>query len=752
MHGFFTWLRARLSPRAVPLPPSQSTSGGQSPAVSNADNVAIRYYHVQAPTSPDGTSFDSDTRHIPRQLPDPPPGGRLLGRDPLVRDLCNRLKRGEPTAIVGPAGFGKSALAGEAIREVIGGDDISLQASPFSDGVVLLDIYRAKGRAAEIWNALANALIGRSHAELSARQRAELACRGRRILIIVEGAEAADGRDERCELKELLCVCDAVNRHMILTRDSTQAHPAQTVRMTEELDAAAAGELFDRIAGGSIELEIREAILARLQGHPLALTWAASLLDRGDESPQQLLREWNRSALPGLSDPIEARHTLNWLFDRSVEGLSTLERTALEAMGLLAHAQFPLEAVVAALGTETEARAALKRLVQSSLLRRSTQRDDHWRFTHILAYQFARREVGATPEVRARLASWLESTLAQLLEREDYLTLPGALLHADALLLTDQHQSLRDLANLTAAAHAYLDGKHVVTYRHPATSGLAVPESSALVVSIKERVRRSRGRMVAVAATLVLMAIGVLFLPWVEGTTYNTQAGEWRRIRLEDGSVVFLSELSEIRVSFSRAQRTIHLLRGHALFDVARDARRPLTVRSDIAEIQSLGTRFDVDHRNGPTRVTVVDGAVRLNTKAVLPWSWLRDMTLSLTHQDSQAHSLLLTKEQGAEIAGQAITPSDPTQVENAVAAWRDELVFDHQRLSVVAARINLETRRQLWIADSAAGDKRISGRYKTDHPEGLVLAIRDLYPDLTVRETEDGWVVQERTIGDGAR
>lgn len=447
MRRILTRLRARLSPRVSPPPPSQSSSGDRSPAVSNARDVAINYYHVTNHYHVHASgSCDGDTPRAPCQLPDSPPGGRLLGRSPLLCDLCDRLRRRENTAVVGPAGFGKSALAGEAVRTVIGGDDLSLQASPFPDGVVLLDIYRAKGRATDIWNALAEALIGGAHPELPAHQRAECACRGRRILIIVEGAEEANGIDERCRLKELLSVCDAMNRHLILTRDSTQVCPAQAVRITQELDAAASSELFGRIAGGSIDSEIREAILARLQGHPLALTWAASLLARGDVSPQQLLGEWSRSVLPGLSDPIEARHTLKWLFERSVLSLSALERATLEAAGLLAHAEFPLEALEAALDTPTEARAALMRLVQSGLLRRSAQRDDHWHFTHILGYQFARREVGATPELQARLASWLQARLAHLLERGDYLTLPSAVLHASALLLTDENQSLWELA------------------------------------------------------------------------------------------------------------------------------------------------------------------------------------------------------------------------------------------------------------------------------------------------------------------
>jgi transmembrane sensor len=169
-------------------------------------------------------------------------------------------------------------------------------------------------------------------------------------------------------------------------------------------------------------------------------------------------------------------------------------------------------------------------------------------------------------------------------------------------------------------------------------------------------------------------------------------------------------------------------------------------VSSDTAEILALGTRFDVEHRNGSTRVTVVDGSVRVNmtSEAFLPWMSRPDGASSLAQHDSGDRTLTLVKNEGAEVGGRGIVKSDQSEVEKVVASQSDVLMFDRQRLSVVAVRFNLENRRQLRIEGPAASQKRISGRYKTDDPEGLVRAIRELYPDLAVRETEAGWVVEE--------
>jgi len=245
----------------------------------------------------------------------------------------------------------------------------------------------------------------------------------------------------------------------------------------------------------------------------------------------------------------------------------------------------------------------------------------------------------------------------------------------------------------------------------------------------KERLKTLRGTAVAVLATLVLLTAGVLIWHWTEGTIYRTSPGEWRRIRLEDGSVAFATEQSQFRVSFSATYRRITLTHGRVIFDVAKDPRRPFFVITDNAEIKALGTRFDVELHDGPTRVTVIDGSVRVGTTST---------------EFERGHTRTLNAQEGAEVSGQEIVELDRSQVESTIASQRDVLVFEHQSLAVAASRINLSCRRQLRFVDAAAGQKPISGRYMTDHPEGLVRAIQDLYPELVVRETDDGWLVSQ--------
>ncbi len=408
------------------------STGAQSPVINARGSVEINYF---------GHPDERSTQRIPRQLPPAPVGGILFGRAAELGQLIEGLKGEGDIFVHGPAGYGKTALAAQAVRAVIGPEE-ALQASPFPDGIVLLDLYRFKAGDNVVWTALAQTLIGGAYSSQPPRERAVVACRNRRILIIIEGAEEADGRDGRPTLDKLLEIRDPVNRLLILTRDLNQVTPARTVRLEATLSSEAAGELFDRLLRQHIDSIVRRQVLDLLGGHPLALTWAAGLLGREDESPRELLKEWASSSLSGLSDPAKASHTLRWLFERGVRGLSTTEVTVLTAAGNLAHADIPLAAVSAALTESSGARPALRRLVQLGLLRLSDGVDQRWQFTHVLGYQFARDQGRDNDEVRVRLSHWLITYLAA----DNAHVSDESISHIGALLTADKHRRLGKLA------------------------------------------------------------------------------------------------------------------------------------------------------------------------------------------------------------------------------------------------------------------------------------------------------------------
>lgn len=384
-----------------------------------------------------------DTRRTPHELP--PAAAKHFGRGEELRTLTERLRAGKDCAVVGPAGMGKTALAAEAVRAVVGDTPIL-----FPDGVVFLDLYTFRGQAELAWSKLANTLAGPEFmANKPAVDRATAACCARSILVIIEGGEEADGQDGRTNMTELCSVLSHQNRRLLMTRLNTQAASTESVVLKDTLNPDDAGELLDSLTDGKVTGTVRKQVLDLLEGHPLALTWAGNLLARGDDAPERLVADWKADGLRKLSDPAQAEHTLEWLFNRSVRGLDDTTRQLLSAAGLLARAPFPLAAMVAALGdshsTEAAVRGVLKSLIQRGLLRRLEE--DHWEFTHVLGYRFARKETGSDPILRERLAHWLSGHLQVALHKgtgdKSAHALSRTLGHGAALLRADDDHRLR---------------------------------------------------------------------------------------------------------------------------------------------------------------------------------------------------------------------------------------------------------------------------------------------------------------------
>ena len=385
---------------------------------------------------------------IPRELP--PCAEEFFGREIELRHLIARLGANKNTAIVGPAGMGKTALAAMALIAVLGENSRDLSNSPFPDGIVFLDLYTLRGAAEPVWETLANKLAGPYFMERRpARERATNSCYGRNILVVIEGGEEADGRSGRATISEILSVLSPQNRWLLLTRLTTQAAVSESVVLKGALHSEDGARLFDSLTRGGVPPNLRGRSLALLEGHPLAITWAANLLARDDEAPERLLADWEQQQLPSLNDPMNAEHTLEWLFDRSVVGLEPAAFRALAAAALLSRAPFPIEAIAAVLDDAgrdqaEEVRQALRTLVQRSLIERAPA--DRWQFTHVLGYRFARQRTGGELDLRVSLGHWLREHLAKMLRVEIAGAGPSyvddALEHAGALLRTDDSQSL----------------------------------------------------------------------------------------------------------------------------------------------------------------------------------------------------------------------------------------------------------------------------------------------------------------------
>ena len=139
----------------------------------------------------------------------------------------------------------------------------------------------------------------------------------------------------------------------------------------------------------------------------------------------------------------------------------------------------------------------------------------------------------------------------------------------------------------------------------------------------KKRVRRAVG-----GGLLAALLLGPAL--WLgiarHGATNDTLASnDTRQLRLADGSsVALLDTRTDVAVESVEAHLVaLHLREGHARFEVSARAERVFRVRTAEVTVEVLGTIFDVEQREGRTRVSVTRGRV-----AVI-WAEQRDVLVA---------------------------------------------------------------------------------------------------------------------------
>lgn len=102
------------------------------------------------------------------------------------------------------------------------------------------------------------------------------------------------------------------------------------------------------------------------------------------------------------------------------------------------------------------------------------------------------------------------------------------------------------------------------------------------------------------------------------GLSVGTATGQWKSIRLTDGTQVWLSPSStlEYPAVFAGNLREISLS-GEAFFEVAHDAQRPFIIHSGNIETKVLGTSFNIQAYDNQEdiSVTVVTGKVNVTDR-----------------------------------------------------------------------------------------------------------------------------------------
>ena len=153
-------------------------------------------------------------------------------------------------------------------------------------------------------------------------------------------------------------------------------------------------------------------------------------------------------------------------------------------------------------------------------------------------------------------------------------------------------------------------------------AGLAL--NAVLGSAVAKSRKRTRDRLLGtalamIAALLVPAWIGLQAYPpayWMADV--RSAAGQWENRTLEDGSRITLSSNGAVNLRFDASRRTLELVRGEILVDVAHDQARPFLVETAHGSMRALGTRFVVGRDEESSVLTMLESRVAVRTASQL--------------------------------------------------------------------------------------------------------------------------------------
>jgi transmembrane sensor len=254
----------------------------------------------------------------------------------------------------------------------------------------------------------------------------------------------------------------------------------------------------------------------------------------------------------------------------------------------------------------------------------------------------------------------------------------------------------------------------------------------------KPRMRARRYAPMAVAASIAIVA--VTFTLWrapAETLTMTTAIGENRSVALNDGSTISMGGDTRIVVDMSERVRGIELIKGEALFQVAKDAFRPFKVRAGNATIVAVGTAFNVERDSDRAVVSVTEGRVAVEPITLfLPVAVLHEFKPKLRTVHLDAGQQTIAGSAGIE---------EPTKMQDPATGWQiGRLAFHLQPLRYVLEDVNRYSHKPIVLESGASGALVVTGTVERENIAGWIKSLERAF-DLQATEEPDQIVLRTR-------
>lgn len=228
----------------------------------------------------------------------------------------------------------------------------------------------------------------------------------------------------------------------------------------------------------------------------------------------------------------------------------------------------------------------------------------------------------------------------------------------------------------------------------------------------------------AIAASVVLVMFAI---SWFNQTpiAYETAYGEIRKINLADGSVVTLNANSNLKIANNLVNTDVRevWLDGEAYFDIAKKNGAKFLVHTSEAEVEVLGTEFNVNTRRKQTKVILHEGKVKLlagNAQPVI----MKPGEMATVLNNFQPIQLKMVKPEQYDI-------------------WQESLVSLNDKSVLEIAEMLEDTYGvTLTFEDSLILNKKLSGKLLIKSTDDFVENLATIL-DVKVQTTEKGYILR---------
>lgn len=246
--------------------------------------------------------------------------------------------------------------------------------------------------------------------------------------------------------------------------------------------------------------------------------------------------------------------------------------------------------------------------------------------------------------------------------------------------------------------------------------GAAAPDPDLLASFAAEpgRARAWDWRRLAAAAAVVVVAPALALVAvdvWGD-PAYATGVGERRLVVLPDHSRVELNTDTKVVVHMRGGARTVRVVRGEAVFDVAAGAR-PMLIEADGTRVATGNGQVDVRLAGPRTTVVVARG----------------DASVSDRRGGGRVYRLAASSEAVFGAGGEAQHALSSDQLEQGLAWRQDAVDLNGRTLAEAVEEFNRYNRRKIVLADSSISNLVLGGVFNDRDVDGFTRAVTLTFP-----------------------